>query len=280
MNTLCSLTFTSLIVWGLPSLVGGDAPPMEKDNPSKIQEAHTFQMPVQLDYLLFLPKGHQETSVEKWPLILFLHGAGERGDDLELVKKHGIPKIVEKNPDFPFIAVSPQCPEGSWWTSELRVLNALLDEIIEKYSVDTKRIYLTGLSMGGFGTWSLATMQPERFAAIAPICGGGEPRWAARSLKDVPVWVFHGAKDTVVPPKRSEEMVEALKAQGGDVQFTLYPDAGHDSWTETYDNPELYEWFRDFVRLETGIENGGHSNLEKVSNLLKVTPPSTNLAES
>ena len=245
MNTLCktSLTFASLVVWGLPSLAGSDTPPTEKDNPSKIQEAHTFQMPIQLDYLLFLPKGHQETSVEKWPLILFLHGAGERGDDLELVKKHGIPKIVEKNPDFPFIAVSPQCPEGSWWTSELRVLNALLDEIIEKYAVDTKRIYLTGLSMGGFGTWSFATMQSERFAAIAPICGGGEPRWAARSLKDVPAWVFHGAKDTVVPPKRSEEMVEALKAQGGDVQFILYPDAGHDSWTATYDNPELYEWF-------------------------------------
>ena len=102
--------------------------------------------------------------------------------------------------------------------------------------------------MGGFGTWSLASMNPERYAAIAPICGGGEPRRAARALKSMPVWVFHGAKDTVVPAERSEEMVKALKAINGNVKFTLYPDAEHDSWTRTYDNPALYEWFLEYSR--------------------------------
>ena len=123
------------------------------------------------------------------------------------------------------------------------MINGLVDEIIKKYEVDTSRIYLTGLSMGGFGTWSLASMHPERFAAIAPICGGGESRRVARSLKNMPVWAFHGEKDTVVPAERSKEIVEALKANGGNVKLTLYPEVGHDSWTRTYDNPKLYEWF-------------------------------------
>ncbi|MBI1924098.1 prolyl oligopeptidase family serine peptidase [Candidatus Poribacteria bacterium] len=216
------------------------------------QQAHTFEAQitktVRLNYLLFLPKGYGEAE-KKWPVILFLHGAGERGDDVELVKKHGIPKIVEQREDFPFIAVSPQCPQDSWWTSEVDALNALLDKIVAKYAVDKDRIYLTGLSMGGYGTWRLATEYPERFAAIAPICGGGAPEKAC-VLKEMPVWVFHGAKDTVVKPEESEKMVEALKACGGDVRFTFYPDANHDSWTQTYDNPELYEWFLKHTRRQ------------------------------
>jgi len=210
------------------------------------QHGHVFEAEivktVKLNYLLYLPKDYSSKPENKFPLILFLHGAGERGDDLELVKKHGIPKIVEKQEDFPFIAVSPQCPKFSWWTSEIEALNALLDEIVEKYAVDKERIYLTGLSMGGYGTWQFAISYPVRFAAIALICGGGNPKEVC-ALKDIPVLVFHGAKDQVVPIKQSEEMVEALKACGGEVKFTIYPDAGHDSWTETYDNPELYKWF-------------------------------------
>ena len=124
----------------------------------------------------------------------------------------------------------------------MEALNALLDEIVSKYAVDEDRIYLTGLSMGGFGTWSLATAYPERFAALAPICGRGNPE-KAHVLKDIPVWVFHGAKDETVPPENSQQMVNALKECGADVQYTIYPDAGHDSWTETYNNPKLYEWF-------------------------------------
>lgn len=193
------------------------------------------------EYLLFLPEGYSKNK-QGWPMILFLHGAGERGSDLKKVKVHGPPKIVEKQKDFPFIVVSPQCPEDDWWTDKVEVLINLLDDIVARYNVDTERIYLTGLSMGGYGSWALAAEYPERFAAVTPICGGGNRIMAFR-LKDVPVWAFHGAKDPVVPLKQSEEMVNAIKARGGDAKLTVYPDAGHDSWTETYKNKELYDWF-------------------------------------
>lgn len=207
------------------------------------------QVRVTMDYLLFLPEGYEQQ--ESWPLMLFLHGAGERGDDLELVKKHGPPKIVETKKDFPFIVVSPQCKPKVWW--EPLKLIALLDEIVAKYKVDKDRIYVTGLSMGGFGTWSLAAHAPDRFAAIVPICGGGEPYWALR-FPHLPVWAFHGGKDILVPPRRSEEMVEALKKLGGKPKLTIYPDAGHDSWTETYDNPELYKWLLEQKRVSGDSE--------------------------
>lgn len=234
------VTLLSCFAIGMSAMAGTGIPPAGRQQACKF-EAQIVKT-VRLNYLLFLPKGYGSDPKQKWPLILFLHGMGERGDDLELVKKHGIPKIVEQKEDFPFIAVSPQCPAYSFWTAELESLNALLDEIVAKYAVDTDRIYLTGLSMGGYGTWALAMAYPERFAAIAPICGGGDPKNIS-VLKDVPAWVFHGAKDTLVPPEESEKMVNALKGAGGDVLFTLYPDADHDSWTVTYDNPELYEWF-------------------------------------
>lgn len=193
---------------------------------------------VTMNYLLYLPDGYEEQ--ESWPLILFLHGAGERGDDIDLVKVHGPPKLASEGKDLPFIIVSPQSPKERWW--QPTELSALLDEIVKQHRVDEDRIYVTGLSMGGFGTWSLAFYSPDRFAAIAPICGGGEAYWARR-FKNLPAWVFHGAKDTGVPPERSEAMVDAMKKVGGDVQLTVYPEAEHDSWTETYNNPKLYEWF-------------------------------------
>jgi predicted peptidase len=192
---------------------------------------------VRMEYLLSLPKDYAQQ--DSWPLLLFLHGAGERGDDLELVKKHGPPKLIEAGQTFPCIVVSPQCPRGRWW--EPIELAALLDEIVEKYRVDQDRIYVTGLSMGGFGTWSLAAYQPQRFAAIVPICGGGEP-FTTRLYSHVPTWVFHGAKDSAVPLEHSQRMVDALKQAGGNVQFTVYPEAGHDSWTETYADAQLYDW--------------------------------------
>jgi len=199
----------------------------------------TVQKTVSAKYLLYLPKDYAKGD-KLWPTILFLHGAGERGDNLELVKKHGPPKIVEQNENFPFIVVSPQCPKDGWWSND--VLIALLDEVVAKYRADPNRVYLTGLSMGGFGTWELAIEYPDRLAAIAPICGRGAPVRASR-LKNLPVWVFHGAKDNLVPLKESEAMVNALRKVGADVKFTVYPEAGHDSWTETYNNPELYDWF-------------------------------------
>lgn len=191
-----------------------------------------------LKYLLFLPAGY-EPSGKAWPLLLFLHGAGESGDDLAKVKLHGPPKLIEnKTRDFPCIVVSPQSP-GRGWNAD--ILAGLLDDLAAKYRVDKDRVYLTGLSMGGFGSWSLAAAYPDRFAAIAPICGGGNPADAAK-LKDLPIWVFHGAQDRTVPLASSERMVEALKTLGSAVKFTIYPDAGHDSWTATYDDPEFYRW--------------------------------------
>lgn len=194
---------------------------------------------LQAEYLLYLPEKYH-ASDKAWPLILFLHGAGERGDQLERVKVHGPPKRIENGEPFPFVIVSPQCPSGERWS--VAVLDGLINDIIRRYRIDTSRIYLTGLSMGGFGTWAMAAAYPERFAAIAPICGGGDPS-AAGELKDLPIWVFHGAKDGVVPLEKSREMVDAIREAGGNVKFTVYPDAGHDSWTVTYENPLLYEWF-------------------------------------
>ena len=197
------------------------------------------QVHVSVDYLIYLPTDYEKK--DSWPLLLFLHGAGERGDDLELVKKHGPPKLIEQGRAFPFVVVSPQCPKDGWWSTKPLELVALLDEIVAKYKIDQDRIYLSGLSMGGFGTWMLAAYAPDRFAAIVPVCGGGEALMARR-LTHLPVWAFHGAKDPVVPLRRSEEMVDALKKLNGDVKLTVYPEAGHDSWTAAFDNPELYEW--------------------------------------
>jgi predicted peptidase len=207
--------------------------------PSGPQTAQTLQrdVKVRMQYLLYLPKNYDKKWA--WPLVLFLHGAGERGSDLKQIKKHGPPKLIEEGKQFPFVVVSPQCPDQKWW--EPVSLTALLDEIVEKYKIDKDRIYVTGLSMGGFGTWSLAAYSPQRFAAIAPICGGGEPI-IAKNYAHLPVWVFHGAKDPVVPIARSQAMVDALQQAGGHVTFTVYPNAAHDAWTETYANPKLYEW--------------------------------------
>jgi predicted peptidase len=207
------------------------------DDSSQTSQRLDTTVKVEMDYLLSLPKGYDKQ--DSWPLVLFLHGAGERGDDLELVKKHGPPKLIGEGKDFPFIVVSPQCPKDVWW--EPIELSALLDQVIKTHKVDQDRIYVTGLSMGGFGTWRLAAFTPDRFAAIAPICGGGEKYWARR-FPQLPTWAFHGAKDKGVPLERSQEMVDAMKEKGGAPKLTVYPEAEHDSWTETYNNPAFYEW--------------------------------------
>jgi predicted peptidase len=227
-----------IIILVLSVIPFGSRPAFSEEQPGTQQAAKLdTQIPVQMDYLLYLPKDYEEQ--ESWPLLLFLHGAGERGDDLDLVKKHGPPKLIAQGKDFPFIVVSPQCPVDRWW--EPMELVALLDGIAKNHKVDPDRIYVTGLSMGGFGTWRLAFFAPERFAAIAPICGGGEKHWS-KQIAHLPVWAFHGAKDTLIPPERSQIMIDAIKKEGGSPKLTIYPDAGHDSWTETYNNPELYVW--------------------------------------
>lgn len=202
------------------------------------QKADRFEIRRAFDYFLFLPQNYD--SAEALPLIVFLHGAGERGSNLEVVKKHGPPKIVETNPDFGFIVVSPQCPSGQRWNAP--DVMALVNHIKDSYKVDKERVYLTGLSMGGYGTWDVAANYPYEFAAVAPVCGGGNPRYTRR-MAHLPTWVFHGAKDGVVPMSQSEEMIAGMEKAGGNPKFTIYPEAGHDSWTKTYDNPALYEWF-------------------------------------
>ncbi len=204
------------------------------------------KMSVKTRYLLYLPEGYTQRSPQ-WPLVLFLHGAGERGDDLKAVKRHGPPKLVEQGKKFPFILVSPLCPDTEAWS--VPILRALLDEVRSRHNADPARLYLTGLSMGGNGVWRLAMTIPREVAALAPVCGWADPSKACL-LKDIPTWVFHGKKDKVVPFERSEEMVTALKECDGNVRFTAYPDAGHDSWTETYINPALYRWLLN-QRLKT-----------------------------
>ncbi|MCU0343733.1 MAG: alpha/beta hydrolase-fold protein [Ignavibacterium sp.] len=215
------------------------------------QTSHNFQKEVKItlsaNYLLYLPKDYEDSN-KQFPLVLFLHGMGERGTDIEKVKTHGIPKLISEGKEFPFIVVSPQCPDEYFWNDD--VLIALLDEIEGNYRVDKNRIYVTGLSMGGHGTWTLALAQPNRFAAIAPVCGWSHPVEFCK-LAHMPIWVFHGAKDFVVPLSLSEQIVEQLKACGATkVKFTIYPEATHDSWTETYNNEELYKWF-----LEQSLDN-------------------------
>ena len=206
----------------------------------------TLKINVNYQYLIYFPKDYNTTD-KKWPLILFLHGSGERGTDINLVKRNGPPKLVSEGKEFPFIILSPQCPKNISWDNT--ILMALLNDIISKYKVNENRIYLTGLSSGGSATWSLAIEYPEKFAAIVPISASGEPEDVC-ALKDVPVWVFHGEKDDVVPIKEDSDMVDALKQCGGNVRFTKYPDVGHWAWVDAYNNPELYEWMLKFSKSD------------------------------
>ena len=246
--TLCS-AFVALLLIGCTQM---EKNKMRSDlaQPGE-QRSQTFEKTITktlgCKYLLFLPEGYGQQQ-KRWPLMLFLHGAGERGDDLEKVETHGPPKIVQTRKDFPFIVVSPQCPENDWWTKKTEVLINLLDEIIARYDVDTERVYLTGLSMGGYGSWALAADYPDRFAAVVPICGGGN-RTMSLMLKDVPIWAFHGAKDSVVPVEESKEIVDAINRRGGNAKLTIYPEANHDSWTQTYNNQELYDWLLEHARV-------------------------------
>lgn len=193
---------------------------------------------VSYDYLLYLPDGY-ETSKDDWPLLIFLHGSGERGDDLNKVKIHGVPKHIEKGEKFPFIVVAPQCKQGKWWRGEELV--ALLNHIEATCRVDRSRIYITGLSMGGYGTWSMALEAADRIAAIIPVCGGGLPHRVCES-GGVPTWAFHGDKDDVVPVSESIRMIEATKRCGVEAELTIYKGGNHNAWDETYANPEIYKW--------------------------------------
>ncbi|HEY8749696.1 MAG TPA: prolyl oligopeptidase family serine peptidase [Tepidisphaeraceae bacterium] len=234
-------------------------PALAADQPSPGQQPQTFekQVSVKLNYLLYLPADYGKDADKKWPLIVFLHGSGEsanvKNDDVNAVKTHGPPKLLAANTELGvknFIVVSPQCPSNrAGW--QVYMLNPFLDEIMAKYKVDADHVYLTGLSMGGYGTWEWAMATPNRFAAIAPMSGGGNSnaRRVARSLKNMPIWNFHGEADPTVPIAESEAMIDAVKKAGNtDVQFTRYPGVGHNCWDLAYGNAELYDWFLKHTR--------------------------------
>jgi predicted peptidase len=192
------------------------------------------------EYLIYLPPNYKPRARERYPLMLFLHGFGERGDDLEKMEVHGPLKEIAAGRVFPFIIVAPQMPE-SQTTWDPDTLTGLLDDIEGRYRVDKSREYVTGISMGGFGTWALAAATPRRFAAVAPICGGGN-FLSAHQMKDLPIWAIHGDKDTAVPIALDKAMVDAVKRVGGDITFTVVKGGGHDVWTDVYSGTEIYDW--------------------------------------
>lgn len=198
-------------------------------------------------------------SGKTYPLILFLHGAGERGDDNTAQLKHGVMPIIQgaEKLGSPVFLIAPQCPAGRWWSpineSKTRLSaanqpNVLLDavlalvtEIQKNHPVDPKRLHVTGISMGGFATWDLLGRASDRIASAVPICGGGDPTLAPK-FKNIPIWAFHGESDNVVPSLGTRDMIEALEKAGAKPKATYYPETGHDSWTRTYDNPEVIRW--------------------------------------
>lgn len=204
---------------------------------------------------------HAPEKVEegkRYPLVLFLHGAGERGSDNTAQLKHGVKPLIDGAAQLgePCYLIAPQCPSDLWWapfnraamrldsaqpSPQLDAVVALLDETLKKHPVDPARIYVTGISMGGFGTWHLLGRMPERIAAAVPICGGGDPAKAA-AFKDVPIWAFHGDADPVVPVRTTQDMIEALQKAGGKPNVTFYPGVDHDSWTRTYADAEVIKW--------------------------------------
>ena len=211
--------------------------------------------------LQFIPAAYEKDPVKRWPLLLCLHGSGERGTDPWQAAQHGPPKLLNKNATLSlaeraivpkiaenFIVLAPQCPPGAVWEND--ALLALVDDAVKRLRIDPQRIYVTGLSMGGYGTWSLIAHAPERFAAAVPISGGGstleflvdedrkQPAW-----RTLGIWAFHGEKDQAVAVEESQRMIEICKRSGvTDLKLTVYPDAQHDAWTDTYANPQLYTW--------------------------------------
>lgn len=222
-------------------------------------EARTFTDGAgkKLHYRLLRPKGYDPQKA--YPLVLFLHGAGERGDDNQKQLIHGMnefaaDEIMEKYPAF---VIAPQCPEGKQWVDvswsadshtmpkepaePLRLSLDLIASLQKEFSIDRGRIYVTGLSMGGFGAWDAIQRRPELFAAAVSVCGGGDTTLAEK-IKDVPVWAFHGAEDGAVKPKRSRDMIAALKKAGGSPKYTEYEKVGHNSWEKAYGDAKMYEW--------------------------------------
>ena len=210
-----------------------------------------------LNCVIRYPKGYIEQK--KYPVILFLHGAGSRGEDTTALEKNPYFLITEKHLDFPFITVAPLCIKDTWFEL-MDDLSKIIHEIEESDFVDVDRMYAVGASMGGYAVWQLAMNLPYVFAAIIPICGGGM-YWNARRLVGTAIWAFHGDSDDVVFAEESVKMVEKVNAAGGDAKLTIYENTGHDSWSETYSNYKVFRWlieqkntYVDDLRLLNGVD--------------------------
>ena len=190
-----------------------------------------------MNYLLYVP----ENKSEKLPMIVFLHGAGERGDDFDKIAVHGVPKYVERGMDVPAIVIAPQCPQDFLWNRLTVEVKELIDFAIAEYGADPDRVSITGISMGGYGTWEMGMAYPGFFAALAPVCGGGIS-WNVGMIGKTPVWAFHGDADNVVPCNNSVEMCDTLKAKGGNVRLTLFHGVDHNSWEPAYETTKLIDW--------------------------------------
>ena len=220
---------------GKPVLAG--PPPVAGQHPQAALDAGGYE------YQLFVPRALAQDAAKDraaWPLLVFLHGSGERGSDVARVKVHGPPKRADANPDFPFILVSPLLPAEEDW--DIAKLDRIVRHVQASLPVDPSRVYLTGLSRGGHATWRWAAAEPKRFAAIAPVAGRGDPGTAC-ALMDLPSWAFHGDRDDTVIPEGSFAMARAIRACGGRKnRLTIYPDLGHNAWDPAYDDPALYLW--------------------------------------
>jgi predicted peptidase len=233
-------------------------------DPAKALEPLVFKSGDQsLQYRLLKPVDYD--ADKKYPLVLLLHGAGERGSDNRKQLVHGIADFTTDQAmrDRPCFVVAPQCPSGQKWVNvdwsskshtmpeqpaaSLRLTMELLESLEKEFSIDSSRLYITGLSMGGYGTWDAIQRYPNRFAAAIPICGGGDLK-QTKQIATLPIWAFHGAKDNVVSISRSRDMIETLKKAGGSPKYTEYPKAGHNSWAATYRDPKVHEWLFQQVR--------------------------------
>ncbi len=205
---------------------------------------------VKLRYLIWTPASGVRPAAG-WPLVIFLHGSGERGADLVKVTANGPPEQAAAGRAFPFVLVAPQAERGDSWDSD--AIEALRARLVETLPIDPDRVLVTGLSMGGYGAWNYAASYPDRVAAIAPVCGIGDTE-RARRVARVPVWAFHGALDDVVPLAGDQAMVDRVRQVGGWVRFTVYPDTGHDAWGQAYGDSGLYEWLLKQRRGKPAVE--------------------------
>ncbi|WP_040889577.1 carboxylesterase family protein [Zavarzinella formosa] len=206
-----------------------------------IDKVHKDSDGKEAKYVVYVPKDYD--GKKEYPVILFLHGSGETGTDGKKQVATGLGGAIKKMPDFGFITIFPQSQLRSWQAGKPDADRALaiLEAEMKTYKTDPKRVYLTGLSMGGYGTWSLAAKYPDKWAAIVPVCGGGNPADASK-IKDIPCWDFHGDADKAVNVEKSREMIKALKAAGAEPKYTEYPGVGHNSWDQAYGTKELYPW--------------------------------------